>query len=158
MRGLSLDKMLLAERGGRLVGTLAAWDQHAYRQSVVHAYHGWLRWARPLYNIWACLRGQRGLPRPRGAFRYLTGALPVVAEDDEKVFAALLEELRNRSAGGPWTHLLIGLHEADPLLRVAQRCQATGYVTHFFLVCWPNGEEARAAVDGRVPYLEAGSL
>jgi hypothetical protein len=158
MRGLSLDKMLLAERGGRLVGTLAGWDQHDYRQSVVHAYHGWLRGVRPLYNAWAWLLGRPGLPRPGECFPYLMGALPVVAEDDENVFTALLGALRHRAAGGPWTHLLIGLHEADPLLRVVKRSQTACYVTHLFVVCWPDGEEARLAVDGRVSYLEAGSL
>jgi hypothetical protein len=158
MRGLSFDRFLLAERGGRLVGTLAGWDQHSYRQSVVHAYHGWLRWVRSLYNAWAWGSGRPGLPRPGVAFAYLMGALPVVAEDDENVFAALLEALRNQAAGGPWTHLLIGLHEADALLHVAQRYQAACYVTHLFLVCWPNGVAARTAVDRRVPYLEAGSL
>ena len=98
------------------------------------------------------------MPRPGGAFRYLTAALPIVAEDDANVFAALLEELRDRSAGGPWAYLLVGLHEADPLLRVAQRYQAACYATHVFLVSWPDGEAARAAVDGRALYLEAGSL
>jgi hypothetical protein len=158
MRGLSFDKILLAERGGRLVGTLAGWDQHSYRQSVVHAYHGWLPWVQPLYNVWARLINRPGLPHPGGAFHYLMGALPVVEEDDDTAFAALLEALRYRAADGPWTHLLIGLHEADPLLRVAQRHQAACYVTRLFLVCWPDGEEARVAVDGRAPYLEAGSL
>jgi hypothetical protein len=158
LRGLSLGGLLLAERGGQLVGTLAGWDQHGYRQSVVHAYHGWLRRLRPLYNAWAWLRGRPGLPKPRDAFRYLMGALPVVAEDDEGVFAALLGALRDRAAGGPCTYLLVGLHEADPLLRVARRYQTTSYVTYLFLACWPDGEEARAAVDGRSPYLEAGSL
>jgi hypothetical protein len=158
MRGLSLDRILLAERGGRLVGTLAGWDQHAYRQSVVHTYHGGLRWVRPLYNTWTWLLGRPGLPRPGEAFHYLMGALPVVAEDDDNVFAVLLEALRHQAAGGPWTHLLIGLHESDPLLRVAQRYQAACYATHLFLVCWPDGEAARGAVDARVAYLEAGSL
>src|SRR5437667_3592905 len=78
MRGLSLDNMFLAERGGRLLGTLAAWDQGSYRQSAVYAYHGWLRWARPLYNVWARLSGGPGLPKPGDVFPYLMGALPVV--------------------------------------------------------------------------------
>ena len=158
MRGLSLDKMFLAERGGRVIGTLAGWDQHDYRQSVVYAYHGWLRGVRPLYNAWTWLLGRPGLPRQGETFRYLMGALPVVAEDDENVFRALLNALRQSVAGGSWTHLLIGLHGADPLMRVLKRYQAACYVTHLFVVCWPDGEEARLAVDGRVPYLEAGSL
>ena len=158
MRGLSFDKLLLAERGGRLVGTLAGWDQHSYRQTVVCAYHGRLRALRPLYNAWAWFINRPGLPKPGQAFPYLMGALPAVAADDDNTFAALLEDLRRRAAGGPWGYLLIGLHERDPLLRVVQRYQPMCYMTHLFLVCWPDGEEARCAVDGRTPYLEAGSL
>jgi hypothetical protein len=157
MRGLSFDKLLLAERRGRLVGTLAGWDQHDYRQSVVRAYSGSVRWARPLYNAWAWFRGRPRLPRPGGAFHYLTGALPVVAEDDANTFAALIEALRDQAASGPWTYLLVGLHEADPLLRVAQHYQAACYVTHLFLVCWAD-ESYCGLLDGRVPYLELGSL
>jgi hypothetical protein len=158
MRGLALDWLLLAERDGRLVGTLAGWDQHGDRRSVVHAYRGWLRRARPLYNAWAMVRGRHALPTPGGDLRYVTAALPVVAGDDETIFAALLAALRAKAAGGPWSHVVLGLHETDPLLSVARRWQAACYVTHVFVVCWPDGEKARAALDGRGPYLEAGSL
>jgi hypothetical protein len=158
MRDLSLDQLLLAERGGRLVGTLAGWDQRAYRQSVVHAYNGWLRWTRPLYNAWTGLHGRPGLPPPGEPLRILMGALPVVAGDDRSVYLALLEALRARAASGPWTHLLLGLHECDPLRPVADRYRSACYVTRLFLVSWPDGDAARTAVDGRVAYLEAGSL
>jgi hypothetical protein len=158
MSGLALDWLLLAEQGGRLVGVLAGWDQYETRQSVVHAYRGWLGLARPMYNAWAWLRGLPGLPQPGSPLRYLMAALPVVADDDADVFTALLEALRDRAAGGPWSHLLLGLHESDPLLRVAWRYRWAGYVTRLFLVCWSDGAAARAALDGRPPYLEAGSL
>jgi hypothetical protein len=88
----------------------------------------------------------------------LTGALPVVSEDAPDVFKALIEALCQRAAGGPWSHVLIGLHAADPLLRVARRYQAACYVTHLFLVSWEDGDPARLAVDSRAPYLELGSL
>jgi hypothetical protein len=158
MSGLSPQNLFLAERGGRIVGTLAGWDQHAYRQSVVHSYSGCLRWARPFYNVWGKATNRPGLPEPGEPFRYLTGALPVIAGDDCEVFLALLETLRASAAGGPWSHVLIGLHEANPLLRLARRHQAACYVTRVFLACWPDGEAARAALDDRPPYLEAGSL
>jgi hypothetical protein len=158
MRGLSLGRLLLAERGGRLVGTLAGWDQHDDRQSVVRAYGGLLGRARPLYNLWAGIRGLPALPPPGGQLRYLMGAIPVVLDDDRVVFAALLAALGAAAAGGPWTHLLLGLHESDPLLQVARRRQAACYLTRLFLVCWPDGDQSRGALDGRAPYLEAGSL
>ena len=55
--------LLLAERGGRLVGIAGGLGPARYRQSVVHGYSGWLRWLRPLYNAWQRLRGLPGLPR-----------------------------------------------------------------------------------------------
>ncbi len=63
LRGIELERLWLAERGGRLVGTLAGWDQHAFRQSVVHGYSGGVRWLRPLYNVVQHVRGLPGLPR-----------------------------------------------------------------------------------------------
>jgi hypothetical protein len=158
LRGLELDRLLLAERGGRLVGTLAAWDQHAYRQHIVHGYSGWLRLVRPLYNVAAWLRRSAGLPAPGQPLHTLLAALPLVADDDPAVFTALLSALCERCGGGPWTHLLVGMHEGDPLLPVARRFQSACYTSLLFLVCWPDGDAARLALDSRAAYLELGSL
>jgi hypothetical protein len=158
LRGLELNRLLLAERGGRLMGMVAAWDQHAYRQHVVHAYTGWLRSLRPLYNILAWLRGSAGLPAAGQPLRTLMAALPLVVNDDPAIFADLLTALRDHCGGGPWTHLLVGLHEHDPLLPVARRFQCACYASLLFLVCWPDGDAARLALDGRAEYLELGSL
>ncbi len=156
-KDLKPDDVLLAFRGGSLVGALAGWDQHGFRQTVVHGY-GALRWARPAYNAWAWLRGLPPLPPPGGAVRYLTAALPVIAGDDAAVFAALLTELRARSAGGPHDYLMLGLHESDPLLPVVRACPAAWYDTRLFHVCWDDGEPMRRGLDGRPPYLELGCL
>jgi hypothetical protein len=158
LRGLELERLMLAERRGHLVGTLAGWDQHAFRQSVVHGYSGQVRWLRPLYNVGQYLRGLPGLPAPGQPLHCLTAALPLVADDDPNVFAALLAELSRRSAGGTWSHLLLGLHESDPLLSVASRFQAARYTTLLFLVGWQDSDAARAALDQRPVYLELGSL
>lgn len=155
-RGLEPGRILLAMRGGRIAGALGGWDQHAYRQSVVHGYGGALRWLRPVYNLWAGCTGRPALPRPGGAFRYLTAAFPTAAS--REVFAELLGAAQERFAGGPWSHLLIGLHESDPVYEVAARRAAARYVTLLYLVCWQDGDAARLALDERPPYLEAGSL
>jgi hypothetical protein len=84
-------------------------------------------------------------------------ALPVVTDNDPEIFAALLERVRARAAGSA-DYLLLGLHETDPLLDVVRVYPATWYVTRLYLVCWEDGEPLRASLDGRVPYLEVGSL
>lgn len=158
MRGLEMKNVLLAERGGDLLGMIAGWDQHSFRQSVVREYHGTLRYLRPIYNLWKGLSGQRVLPSKGQPFRYLMAALPVVADDDVEVLESLLKTLLHQAAGGPWSHLLLGLHERDPLLSVARRYQIATYTTRLYVVCWQDGDNSRLEIDDRAPYLEAGSL
>lgn len=158
LRGLRPMDILLAFRDGRLAGTLGAWDQHRWRQTVVHAYSRTLRWGRPFYNAWASLRGAPRLPRPGEPVRCLAAALPVVAGDDPALFRSLIEAALERMADGPNEHLLLGLHQRDPLLDVLQSFSATWYTTRLYLVSWPDGEDLLRSLDGRPPYLELGAL
>jgi hypothetical protein len=157
-RDLQPADLWLAHRDGRLVGTLGGWDQHRFRQSVVHDYGSAIRWSRPLYNALAKLRGRPPLPATGELFRYLVGALPLVADNDPAVFQALLDSLLHHVADGAGSHLLLGLHTNDPLLPVARAYQTTCYTTHVYLVCWEDGEEIRNRLDDRPAYLELGSL
>lgn len=158
LHGLRPQDLLLAFRKDRIVGTLAAWDQHAFRQSVVHSYGPALRWLRPLYNGWATCRGMPRLPAPGNPFHYLVAALGVVANDDPVVFELLLQALLSRTSCDAADHLLLGLHERDPLLPIARRYQAACYTTNLYLVCWEDGDALRMSLDDRTPYLELGSL
>jgi hypothetical protein len=157
-RNLQPSDLLLAFRGPRLVGTLAAWDQTAFRQIVVERYSTALRWSRLAYNAWAAMRRQPRLPRPGQPFRWLTAALVALDEDDESVFEALLEAIMIRAAGKGWDCLLIGMHESDPLLECVRHRQAISYDTRCYVVCWSDGETFRERLDGRPPYLELGCL
>lgn len=156
-RDLSLAGLLLAWKGGQLVGALAGWDQHAFRQTVVHDYSPALRWTRPLVNGWAWIRGCPGIPARGASLRYLVAALPVV-DGDPAVFRALVDTLRQQAAGGPWDYLLVGFHEADPLLPMLRSYSAREYTTRLYLVCWDDGDALRSSLDDRPPYLELGCL
>jgi hypothetical protein len=158
LRDLQCCDLLLAFRGGELCGTLGGWDQHGFRQSVVHEYSRRLQWSRPIYNRVASWRGRPVLPPPGSELRYLTAVLPVVADDDPTVFASLLDTLLSQAAGGPAKHILLGLHERDPLRPVAQKRQAACYTTNLYLVYWDDGQAMLSELDDRVPYLELGSL
>ncbi len=158
LRGLRPEDLLLALCGTRLVGTLAAWDQTAFRQIVVHSYGRPLCWFRPFYNVWAGLRGQPQLPGPGSPVRCLMGALPMARDDDPEVLRALLDALIQARGGRTWDYLLLGMHESDPLLPVLQDYQADCYTTQVYVACWEDGEILRRSLDGRPLYLELGSL
>lgn len=158
LRDLAPSDLLLAFRGGQLVGTLGGWDQHAFKQSVVERYASPLRYGRPLYNAWAGLRGWPRLPRPGDSFRYLTAAIPLVSDNDPVIFSALLESLLARAAKGASDFLVIGLHQSDPLLPLVQPFRSGCYLTRTYLVCWDEGESQLKKMDGRPPYLELGCL
>jgi hypothetical protein len=157
-RDLAAEDLLLAFREGHLMGTLAGWDQYRFRQMVVHGYGGLLRRMRPLYNVWAGVRGLPRLPPPNEPVRYLIAALPLVADDDPIVCRELLSTLLRRKSGGPWKYLLVGMHESDPLLAAVRRHPAVWYTTNLYLVCWQDGERFRRSLDDRSTYLELGSL
>jgi len=158
-RDFAAADLLLAFRGQRLVGTLGGWDQSGFRRSVVECYNSHLRWSRPAYNTWAKLCGQPTLPKPGESFRCLTAAVPLVYDDDERVFATLLQELLSRAAAvGSHDYLLLGLHESDPLMPVVKRYRSQKYVTKVFVVCWDDGKDQWRRLDGRPLYLELGCL
>jgi hypothetical protein len=73
------------------------------------------------------------------------------------VFADLLDHCLGRLARLPVDYLMLGLHEADPMLPIA-RSRGRAYVTRLFLVCWDDGDPLRASLDKRPPYLELGGL
>jgi hypothetical protein len=157
-RGLQIGDLILACRGDQIVGSLACWDQSSFRQIVIEDYGAALAWSAPIYNGWAAIKGLPKLPKAGEALRCLTGALPIVAADDCRVFAALLETMLAGSLGRGHSHLLVGMHERDPLFEVVKHFQTEVYVTRCYLVYWEDGATLRQQIDERVPYLELGCL
>ncbi|HEV2970643.1 MAG TPA: hypothetical protein VGY55_11800 [Pirellulales bacterium] len=157
-KDLQPSDVLLARRNGRLVGTIGGWDQHGFKQSIVEGYGAALQWVSPVYNLWASVRARPGLPRPGSELRYLTAAIPVVADDDPEVFLALARAVLARAAGGEHQYLMLGLHERDPFLPAARRLGGRTYAGRLYLACWNDGEELRERVDDRPPYMELGCM
>lgn len=157
-RGLALSDVLLAIRGGRIVGTLGVWDQRSFRQMVVAGYQRGLALARPAINLWSRLSGGPHLPRPHEPLPYLLAALPTTIDADSQLFESLVDAALDKAAAGDATQLLLGLHGDDPLLATLGSRRVRRYVTRLFAVCWEDGDELRIGLDGRPPYLELGSL
>jgi hypothetical protein len=158
LKGLRPQDVALAYRGQELVGTLAAWNQRSFKQTIIEGYTLWLAFARPLYNVCAQMMRWPVLPMAGSTLNCAYAAVPVIGSDDAGVFRSLLKWQLNRSAALGLQSLLVGLHEDDPLMPVAREFSRVEYITRLYIVYWPDDMPDLASLTGRVPYLELGSL
>ncbi len=158
LRGMRPEDVLIAYCGGKLVGTLAAWDQSAFRQSVVHDYGSWIAQLRPVINGLARLRGRAGLPSPGERLNLVFAAVPVIDTEHYDCFSALLRIQQQLASGVRHRHLVVGLCDHDPLLSVLSRQRATAYRTRLCVVRWDRHSSTVTLDRHRPPYLEVGSL
>lgn len=157
LRGLAVEDILLAFEGDELVGTVAAWDQKPFRQSLVTGYQGSTGTFRPFLNIAARILGYPTLPPAGTMLDDIYLALVCVKENSPDIFQALLAKLF-REIGEKATLLMIGLHERDPLLRTLERFRCVRNYSRLYVACWEDGEEALGRLDDRIPYVELGAL
>jgi len=159
LRGLHLENILLAHVGGEVVGTVAAWDQSASRQVMVAGYSRRLTLLRPLYNMVAQFLGYPVfLPRVGSHIsNYFSLSLVCVKDNNPQVFKALLAELMKRYKSD-YDFFMAGFHESDTLLPVLKRYRYFDYPSRLIITYYEDGEQDFNSLDGRVPYLELGSL
>lgn len=155
LRGLNIDDIYLACRDDVIIGTLALWQQSAFRQIRVADYQGAWRWLRPIYNGLAAISPLTRLPEKGGILRCAYLALTAVEHDDLNVFRALLRHVYRDACGRGLHYLVASLHERHPLLPALDdymKMDAGGYL---FTVQF---DDEMLALDGRVPFVEAAAL
>lgn len=157
-RELEPSHILMACRDNCVCGTIAIWNQQAFRQTVVTSLPAWLRWLLPAYNLLAAVRRRPRLPEVGGKVSYLTAALPVVSHDDPEIWRHLLHAAQTYRSNRAHRFVALGLHASDPLLPVVRRRAVMTYITEVYLVCWEDGEPLRQLLDSRPIYLELGRL
>ena len=152
--GLGPESFYVASRGGAVVGCLARWDQGAFKQSIVVAYRGTMRWVRPLYGVVARLGGFAPLPPPGERFPYFYVSFVAIDDDDPEVFRALLHRVYDDSLGGRWSFFMVGLHERDPLNAALSGFRFIPYDARLYAVQWPDLPLPREPLDELVPRPE----
>lgn len=156
LRGLRSEEVQVAWRGGRVVGTMAVWEQSAYKQDVVDAYGPTLRRLRPVVDLAARLWGARPLTPPGAAIALAFAARVCVAGDDPAVLRALLRAATSSAEARGLAFLMVGLADHDPLLPVVRRRPHVTYRSDLIALSWSDDPAAR--LDGRVPYVEIATL
>ena len=155
LREMQPENILLAEANGSIIGTIALWQQSAFRQLHIDAYHGAWRFIRPVYNALARLTPLAPLPRAGEALKYAYLSLMAVQNDDLAVFRALLRQAY-RASHGTGLHYLIGaFHERHPLRPAFADYAGIPSGGPLFTVQF-DGEPY--PLDGRVPYIDAAAI
>lgn len=157
-KDLRPQDILLALRGGEIVGTVGAWDQTAFRQIVVERYPPLQDLVRPLYNAWSKLRGGPCFPAAGQPVRHLLAAIPLAQNGDPAILMTLLNELRRRADRTRHDAVVAGVYELDPLLPALRAEAVFTYVTRVYLVSWDDIRLTLARLQSENLYLELGCL
>lgn len=153
------EDFFVAERGSRVVGCLALWDQRPFKQTRVRGYSGsaacW-RWAVNFVSRFAAVPY---LPPPGAQLNFAYASHLAVDGFDERIYLALLRAVYHEAARRGLSLLMTGLAEGHPLRPALERSQPhITYRSLIYLLAWDDGLDAAAQIDGRPPGLEIALL
>ncbi len=156
-RGLDFSDFTIALRDQRVVGVLAIWDQQAFKQTIVHGYHGAMTALRHVWNMTTALSHWPRLPAPGQALSHAYLSHLAVDDDAAPVFLALCRHALSRRR--PFEYLTFTLSERHPLLAVAEAAfRHLRYDSILYAVHLGDGAREVARLDTRPAYLEAAIL
>jgi hypothetical protein len=156
---LKPEDFFVALAGERVVGCLALWDQHRFKQTVVRGYAGALgRW-RPVVNLGARLGGWPDLPPPNAPFHFAFASHFAVDNDQPAVFAALLRAVYCEAAANGYSYFMLGLADGSSGLKLVRATyRYIDYPSRLYLVAWPDEPGPLARLDDRLPGVEIAVL
>ena len=158
LKGFHISDFYVAIKNGKIVGTIAKWDQRSFKQVIIVSYKGKIKIVKPLFNLYSKIVNSPPLPSPGSQLNFFFIGLIAIDSNDPRIFSALLRRLYNDSVGQPYAYCLIGLHARDPLIRALNEYHTIKYNSRLYVVSWEDGEDFYKTIDNRIPYLEIGSL
>jgi len=148
----------VAVRNQRVIGVAGVWDQRRFKQTRIVSYAPRLGAAVPFVNALRHLTGGPRYARAGEYLRYAFLSFVAVADDDDSVCRALVRAAYNDQVGRDRVYLLMAVHERDPRLRLLDDYSITPFQARLFCVSFEDGAAAVAALDSRVPHVEAALL
>lgn len=142
--GIGEGDVVVAERGGRIVGSVVLWDQRPLKQAVVNAYTPATGRLRPALDLASRLLGGQPLPAPGETIPMAYAALLTVTDDDVAIARALIHAVTREAAGRGISVVMLGLTESDPLFPAVRLMPRITYRSMVYAVGW-DGAAARLA-------------
>ncbi|QIF05288.1 hypothetical protein [Roseimicrobium sp. ORNL1] len=155
-RDFRIEDFFLIRNGADLCGVGGVWDQAAFKQTRVLGYTGKWRWFYHLSQLTHRVLPVPRLPSPGEHFRFGYGCFMACPSQDPEVFRQLVHAMRHEASKRGWMHLLLSLHENDPLLPLLSDIPHTPFRAELFWLS-PRGTGATPHSQ-LVPHIEAALL
>ena len=156
--GCDLSHYYIAERGGKVVGTCAAWDTGGLKQNRIVRYGRKLKWLRKAHAAAAALLDLPPLPKEGGTTRDATITDCAVRGRDPEILEALLARVHNDCAQKKYHLLIVGSCGRDPLLRATKRFLGQTTVSEIVLFSTGPSLLAEGRIDTSLPYIDLAML
>jgi hypothetical protein len=153
--GLPIEQYYVAERGGRLLGVLGAWDMTPFKRSVILRYTAWGQIQRAAHRLARMFfRDATSLPGIGEAFRSLSITRLAIADRNPAVLRDLLAAVIDDILGRGYHLVHIAFVGDDPLKKATRRTFAQRFLSELFINTSPDagGPDPLA---GRIdPYVD----
>jgi hypothetical protein len=155
-RDFRAEDFFLVRNGADLCGVAGVWDQAGFKQTRVLSYSGKWRWLYHLSRLTHRFLPVPRLPSPGEHFRFGYGCFMAGPSRDPHVFRLLVHAMRHEASKRGWAHLLLSLHENDPLAPLLKDIPHTPFRGELF---WLSPRSTAAVSHGPlVPHVEAALL
>lgn len=157
--GLDARQVYVAERRGRLVGTLAAWDLGGCKRTHVLAYPPSARFMRLGHGALRLVaRRAAPLPAPGQAFRALHAAHVAIADREPAVLRDLLRAVVADHLGSGVHMVHLGLAAGDPLARALRGWPVQHFRSTIYAFARDDARWRRVLAGAQDPLLEAAMI
>ncbi len=135
--GFSWQDLYVYRKELKVLGTLGVWDQQSFKQTIVTDYSRKMQTIRPMYNLYASVRGIPRLPRAGADINVLYAAF---TSGDKPVFAELLSQLRDDWSGRGYDYLSVGFPAGHGCASVAARFATQRIASTLYIVYWAEDD------------------
>jgi len=158
LRGLDQNDFYVAVDGNEIVGVVAKWDQELFKQTRVVGYDRKMHLARPFINLVSNLSNIPNLPKVGELLHHFYAAFPTTKDNNPKILESLLGEMASDTQNKDYDHFSIGLTQNDPLVKAVKPFSPREYRSMVYLVSFNSMDHNSRYLNGKIPYLELGTL
>ncbi len=155
LKNLKINDIALAFRGNNLVGTMALWNQTAFRQWKIHSYSKWFRFFRRAINLLARMKRMPEFPKAGNVIDYNYLSLIAIADSNPQIFDLLLTELSQHVSAK--SYFTIGFTSEDVLFQHFP-IQHITLKSRIYIVYLRKDTELIRNIDKQLSYIELASL